>query len=91
MNDAGLAMAVHEVRITADGAPMLNPKAMPYTFCLRRILEECTTIEEAEKLLRSSERSTILSLAICDRSERRRAGDHAEDRRPSPRQRAASA
>ncbi len=68
MNDAGLALAVHEVRITADYAPMLNPKAMPYTFCLRSILEECTTIEEAQKLLRSSERSTILSVAICDRA-----------------------
>ena len=68
MNDAGLAMAVHEVHFTADGAPMLNPKAMPYTLCLRRILEECTTIDEAEKLLRDSERSTIISLAICDRA-----------------------
>ena len=30
MNDAGLAMAVHEVRASADGAPLLNPKGMPY-------------------------------------------------------------
>jgi len=67
MNDAGLAMAVHEVHFSADGAAMLNPKAMPYTLCLRRILEECTTIAEAEKALRGSERSTILSLDICDR------------------------
>lgn len=68
MNDAGLAMAVHEVHLTADFAPMLNAKAMPYTLCLRRILEECTTIEEAEKLLRESERSTILSVDICSRT-----------------------
>jgi isopenicillin-N N-acyltransferase like protein len=68
MNDAGLAMAVHEVRLTADGAPLLNSKAMPYTLCFRRILEECTTIQQAERLLRASERSTILSLAICDRT-----------------------
>ena len=68
MNDAGLAMAVHEVHLTADFAPMLNTKAMPYTLCLRRILEECTTIEEAEKLLRESERSTILSVDICSRT-----------------------
>ena len=87
MNDAGLAIAVHEVRATADWAPMLNPKAMPYAFCLRRILEDCTTIEQAEKLLRSTERSTILSVAICDRAERRRPGNHAEDGRPPPRQR----
>ena len=67
MNDAGLAMAVHEVNASADGAPMLNPKGMPYALAFRRILEECKTIEEAEKLLRKTERSTILSLAICDR------------------------
>jgi hypothetical protein len=67
MNDAGLAMAVHEVHASADGAPMLNPKGMPYALAFRRILEECKTIEEAEKLLHTTERSTILSLAVCDR------------------------
>jgi isopenicillin-N N-acyltransferase like protein len=67
MNDAGLAIAVHEVPLSADGAPLLNVKAGPAGLVFRRILEECKTIEEAEKLLRGSERSTILSLAICDR------------------------
>jgi hypothetical protein len=67
MNDAGLAMAVHEVNASADGAPMLNPKGMPYGLAFRCILEECKTIEEAEKLLRKTERSTILGLAVCDR------------------------
>lgn len=67
MNDAGLALAVHEVFLARDGAAIFNPKGVPYTFCFRRILEECETVEEAEKLLRSTERSTILSLAVCDR------------------------
>ncbi len=67
MNDAGLAMAVHEVHATADGAPMLNLKGMPYALAFRHILEECKTIEEAEILLQKTERSTILSLAVCDR------------------------
>ncbi len=67
MNDAGLSVAVHEVHMSADGAPLLNPKAMPYALAFRRILEECTTIEEAEKLLRETGRSTLLSLAVCDR------------------------
>jgi hypothetical protein len=69
MNDAGLALAVHEVYSAADGSPSLNPKGMPYTFCFRRILEECSTVDEAEKLLRSVERSTMLNLAVCDRKE----------------------
>ena len=67
MNDAGLCVAVHEVFISADRAPIFNPKGMPYAFCFRRILEECTTISEAEKLLRSTERTTLLNLAVCDR------------------------
>jgi isopenicillin-N N-acyltransferase like protein len=67
MNDAGLALAVHEAHVSADGAAMFNPKGMPYTFCFRRMLEECTTVEQAEKLLRSTPRTTLLSLAVCDR------------------------
>jgi hypothetical protein len=67
MNDAGLALAVHEVFLSHDAAPIFNPKGVPYAFCFRRVLEECTTIEEAEKLIRGTERSTILSLALCDR------------------------
>ncbi len=67
MNDAGLALAVHEVFFSRDGSPMFNPKGVPYTFCFRRILEECTIVEEAEKLLRTTERTTLLNLAVCDR------------------------
>ena len=70
-----------------DGAPMFNPKGVPYTFCFRRILEECTTVDEAEKLLRAAERTTILSLALCDRRHMRGAGDDAQERGGAPRQR----
>jgi isopenicillin-N N-acyltransferase like protein len=67
INDAGLALAVHEVFLSRDRAPMFNPKGMPYTMCFRRMLEECSSVDEAEKLLRSTERTTLLSLAVCDR------------------------
>ncbi len=66
MNDAGLALAVHEVFLSHDGAPIFNPKGVPYAFCFRQILETCTTVDEAEKMLRATERTTILSLALCD-------------------------
>jgi isopenicillin-N N-acyltransferase like protein len=69
MNDAGLALAVHEVWMSRDKASMFNPKGVPYTFCFRRILEECATVEEAEKLLRATERTTLLNLAVCDRKD----------------------
>ncbi len=67
MNDAGLSVAVHEVFLSRDGAPVFNPKGMPYAFCFRKILEECSTVEEAEKMLRETERTTILSMSVCDR------------------------
>jgi predicted choloylglycine hydrolase len=67
MNDAGLALAVHEVYLSADGAPMFNPKGMPYTFCFRRILEECASVEDARRLLSATQRTTMLNLSICDR------------------------
>ena len=35
INDAGLALAVHEVFLSKDKAPMFNPKGMPYTMCFR--------------------------------------------------------
>jgi hypothetical protein len=68
MNDTGLSLAVHEVYIGRDNAPIFNPKGVPYTMCFRRILEECSTVAEAEALLRSTERTTILNLAVCDRT-----------------------
>ncbi len=67
INDAGLALAVHEVFLSKDRAPMFNPKGVPYTMCFRHMLEECSSVEEAEKFLRSTERTTLLSLVACDR------------------------
>jgi hypothetical protein len=45
---------------------MFDPKGAPYMFSIRRILEECTTLEEAERLLRAMPRTTLQSLAVCD-------------------------
>jgi isopenicillin-N N-acyltransferase like protein len=66
INDAGLALAVHEVFLSRDFSPMFDPNGVPYTICFRRILEECATVAEAEKLLRNSPRTTKLNLALCD-------------------------
>lgn len=67
MNDAGLAVAVHEVYFTRDGSPMFNPKGVPYALCFRQILEQCATVDEAEQLLSETPRTTLLNLAVCDR------------------------
>lgn len=67
INDQGLAVATLEVYSSADGGAAFNPTGTPYAMCYRRILEECATIEEAEKLLRSMNRTTSMNLAVCDR------------------------
>jgi len=67
MNDQGLALAVHEVLAGRDGSRLFNPEGVPYTFALRRVLEECATVDEAEKLMRSMKRTTMYNVALCDR------------------------
>lgn len=66
MNESGLAIAVHNVYRSADGSRLFNPEGAPYTLVFRRILEECKTVDDAEKVLRASPRSTMLNLAVCD-------------------------
>lgn len=66
INDAGLTIAVHEVMVARDNSALFDPAGVPYTFAFRRILEECATADEAEKLLRSMKRTTKLNLAVCD-------------------------
>jgi hypothetical protein len=67
MNEKGLCLAVLEVYSTNDGAPRFDAKGTPYALCFRRILEECATIAEAERLLRELRRTTMCNLAVCDR------------------------
>ncbi len=66
MNDAGLTIAVLEVYESKDSSPKFDHRGTPYALCFRRLLEECATIEEAEKLLRTMARTTWVNLAVCD-------------------------
>jgi isopenicillin-N N-acyltransferase-like protein len=68
MNDAGLCVAVLEVYDAKEGEPHFNPKGIPYALCNRRLLEECSTIAEAKKLLERLPRTTLLNLAVADRT-----------------------
>jgi len=67
INDAGLALAVHRIYAGGDGSPKFNPRGTPYLFCCRRVLEECATVEEAQRLLQGMERTTLMCLVLCDR------------------------
>jgi isopenicillin-N N-acyltransferase like protein len=67
INDAGLSVATLDVEDSADGSRKFDPKGTPLAFVFRRILEECTTVDEAEALLRSEKATTWMNLAVCDR------------------------
>jgi isopenicillin-N N-acyltransferase like protein len=67
INDAGLSLGVLEVFDVKAGEPSFNAKGVPYALCLRKVLEECTTIDEAQKLLQRLPRTTTINLAIADR------------------------
>lgn len=66
MNDAGLAIASLTSYDSADDSPEFNPLGTPLYLTFRRILEECTTVEEAQRLLRGGKYTTWMILAACD-------------------------
>jgi predicted choloylglycine hydrolase len=69
INDAGLALtALETTGAPPDEGPVFNPGGTPFALCYRRLLEECTTVGEAEKLLRSLKRTTTNNLTVCDRA-----------------------
>jgi isopenicillin-N N-acyltransferase-like protein len=68
INDAGLTVAALETTgAPKDEGPPFDSRGVPYALCYRRVVEECTTVEEAEKLLRSMKRTTTNNLAVCDK------------------------
>jgi predicted choloylglycine hydrolase len=67
MNDAGLAVAILEVYEVKQGERYFDPDGVPYALCYRKILEECSTIAEAKKLLEGLRRTTTTNLAVADR------------------------
>jgi hypothetical protein len=66
MNDAGLAIASHEV-FGVPGIRRYNPRGVPFTLAYRRVLEECARTTEVAPLLRGIERTTSTLLVLCDR------------------------
>jgi len=66
MNDKGLAVAALWAIGAADDSPEFNPLGTPLYLTFRRVLEECSTIEEAEKLLEGGKFTKRIILAACD-------------------------
>jgi isopenicillin-N N-acyltransferase-like protein len=68
MNDAGLSLAINEIYAAKDGSKMQNLTGTPMLFLFRKILEECTTVDEAEKVLKAHGRTTWFCLTVCDKN-----------------------
>ncbi len=69
MNDAGLCVTINEISIKrSKDKPEFNWKGTPLLLTFRRVLEECATVSEAEKLLRDLPRTTTCCMTICDKS-----------------------
>jgi hypothetical protein len=69
MNDAGLSVTINEIllRQSKDHAKF-NWKGTPLLLAFRRVLEECATVAEAEKLLRAMPRTSSCCLTVCDKN-----------------------
>ena len=68
MNDAGLSLAVNEIYETKDAAPKYSPLGTPKLMLLRRVLEECSTLDEAEKLLKATPRTGLMAVTMADKT-----------------------
>jgi isopenicillin-N N-acyltransferase like protein len=69
MNDAGLSITINEIHLkqSKDKAEF-DWTGTPTMLAFRRVLEECGSVAEAEKLLRGMKRTTSACLTLCDRN-----------------------
>lgn len=69
MNDAGLALTINEIHLKqSKDKAAFDWEGTPTLLAFRRVLEECATVAEAEKLLRGMKRTTSSCLTLCDKS-----------------------
>jgi predicted choloylglycine hydrolase len=67
MNESGLALGVLEVFDVKAGVDHFDVRGVPYGMCLRKILEEASTIAEAKKVLEGMKRTTTINVVIADK------------------------
>jgi hypothetical protein len=69
MNNAGLVSAANEMNESSDGSPPFNPRGVPLTVGLRRLMEECDSVAKAEKLVRSVQPTSMCGLILADKKD----------------------
>jgi hypothetical protein len=68
MNDAGLSVTINEIHLrqSADKSSF-DWSGTPILTLYRQVLEECTTVAEAEEYLKKSKRTTAACMTACDK------------------------
>ncbi len=67
MNDAGLCVTLNEIALkSAKDKSKFDWQGVPTLLAFRRVLEECETVAEAEKLIRSMKRTTTACMTVAD-------------------------
>jgi isopenicillin-N N-acyltransferase like protein len=69
MNDAGLALAHNDINAAQDSSAKLDPLGVPTLLAMRLLLEECTSVPEAEKRMRAVRRASMALLTVCDKNQ----------------------
>lgn len=64
MNDVGLVAVTHEV--FAPPGSGFNPRGEPFAATCRRVLETCATVDQAHAVFRATQRTTSVSVTVCD-------------------------
>jgi isopenicillin-N N-acyltransferase-like protein len=67
MNDQGLSLAINEIFATKDKSPKSDLKGVPMLMLFRKLLEECATVDDVEKMLKETRRTTYFCLTVCDK------------------------
>jgi predicted choloylglycine hydrolase len=69
INEKGLAVtALETTGAPKEEGPPFSAEGTPFLLCYRRLLEECATVAEAEKLLKAMKRTTTNNLTVCDKN-----------------------
>jgi isopenicillin-N N-acyltransferase-like protein len=67
MNGAGLVFGQNDVNKAADASPAVDLTKIPTAVLARRVLEECGTLAEAEKLVQANKPAGRSIFLACDR------------------------
>lgn len=66
MNGSGVAITINEIGSSADGSAKFDPEGVPMVLLIRRLLEECSTVDEVERMLKATPRTSMYCLTVAD-------------------------